>query len=350
MSATSGISPSQDLLAQFSAAIDSKETRFLKVSIQNESLVHDLSIPVEGSIKQDLSKLQQSTVLKDDVPAYILTKLDEPPTEWLAISYVPDAAKVRDKMLYAATRNSLMKALGSNLFTDALFATSKADLTPEAYEAHQRHIAAPKPLSAREQQMADIRAAESGGIYEGSRARVNHIGTGVGLNWSDEVEHAVKELGAGQGCRLVVIKIDTPSETLVLDSVSDISVESLGSTLPSSDPCYAFFAWPHEDSTTRRDIVFIYSCPSSSPVKHRMVYSSGSSSVFQSAKSIIASSAIFSQLASRKVETSDPTELTEAYLKLELGLTGATSSLSSRSDSTDGSKPFAKPRGPTKRR
>jgi len=82
------------------------------------------------------------------------------------------------------------------------------DLTPEAYASHKRHIAAPKPMSAREQEMADIRAAEreaGGGGYDGSRSRQNHVGTGVGLNWLPEVEEAVRELGTGNGSRLVAI-------------------------------------------------------------------------------------------------------------------------------------------------
>jgi twinfilin-like protein len=108
-------------------------------------------------------------------------------------------------MLYASTRASLLKSLGSTLFTDTIFATSTADLTSEAYAAHQRHIAAPKPLSSREQEMADIRTVESGSVYEGSRARASHIGTGVGLPWSQEVEDAVRDLGTGDGCAVVVV-------------------------------------------------------------------------------------------------------------------------------------------------
>lgn len=60
--------------------------------------MHDLSLDASGSLQDDLLKLQQDDVLQDDVPAYILARLDEPPTEWLAISYVPDSAKIRDKV------------------------------------------------------------------------------------------------------------------------------------------------------------------------------------------------------------------------------------------------------------
>jgi twinfilin-like protein len=109
-------------------------------------------------------------------------------------------------MLYASSRSSLFKSLGSTVFTDSIYATSKADLTPEAYQAHLRHLAAPKPLSAREQEMADVRAAESGSAtYEGSRARANHVGSGVGFKWVPEVEEAVTELGRGDNCAIIVL-------------------------------------------------------------------------------------------------------------------------------------------------
>lgn len=110
------------------------------------------------------------------------------------------------QMLYAATRANLLKSLGSALFTDSVFATSKADLTADAYRAHQQHNTAPKPLSSREQELADLRQAENATSgYSGSRARVNHIGTGVGLDWAAEAEHAVTELAQEDGPNLVVL-------------------------------------------------------------------------------------------------------------------------------------------------
>ena len=108
-------------------------------------------------------------------------------------------------MLYASTRSSLLKALGSSLFTDTLFATSKDDLTPEGYSSHRLHMAAPQPLSAREREMADVRAAETDGTYEGSRARASHVGNGISLRWSQDAEDAIKQLGEGDSNVLVVL-------------------------------------------------------------------------------------------------------------------------------------------------
>lgn len=111
-------------------------------------------------------------------------------------------------MLYASTRNSLTKSLGSSLLTSSLFATSQTDLYPSSYLAHLKHMAAPKPLSAREQEMADIKAAEreaGGDAGGGSRGRVNHVGTGVSVGWSEDVETAVRGLAEEEGGKLVVV-------------------------------------------------------------------------------------------------------------------------------------------------
>lgn len=120
-------------------------------------------------------------------------------------------------MLYASTRNSLTKSLGSTHFTDSIFATSKADLTPSAYAAHRAHISAPKPLSSREQEMEDVRAAErlaGGTSYTGMQARRNH--GAVGLAWPEDVEAAVKELGEGDGDRLLLLVNNPENWSLVI--------------------------------------------------------------------------------------------------------------------------------------
>lgn len=111
-------------------------------------------------------------------------------------------------MLYASTRNTLTKSLGSTHFTDSLYANSKSDLTSSAYAAHKAHMAAPQPLSTREQEMADVRAAEreaGGSSYESARARRNHIGSGVGLAWNPDVESALQDLAQSDQDMLIII-------------------------------------------------------------------------------------------------------------------------------------------------
>jgi twinfilin-like protein len=94
-------------------------------------------------------------------------------------------------------------------------------------------------------------------------------------------------------------------------------------------------------------IVFIYSCPSSSPIKHRMLYSTGSATTFQAVKNILNSSSFLISVQSRRIETSDPQELNEAFLIAELGLDA---NKESGIVAVDGSKAFARPKGPPRRR
>jgi twinfilin-like protein len=113
MSATSGIAVSPELVSTFADAVSSKNVRFLKISIQNglhhcsqlyltfnfnlaEALVIDTTIPPLSTLENDLNRLQ--SLLDDDVPAYVLVRLDDPPSAWLAVHYVPDTARVRDKV------------------------------------------------------------------------------------------------------------------------------------------------------------------------------------------------------------------------------------------------------------
>ena len=108
-------------------------------------------------------------------------------------------------MLYASSRNNLTKALGSAPFTDSIYATSKADVDAKAYASHRASLAAPKPMTAREKEIEEIKAAESrSATYDGSRARKSHVGK-IGFTWTPEVEQAVKELGESDEGRVLIL-------------------------------------------------------------------------------------------------------------------------------------------------
>lgn len=67
--------------------------------------------------------------LDTTTPAYIFVRLDEKNStneyKWLFLCYVPDHAKVRDKMLYASTRATLTRELGDYRFVDSIYGTEK---------------------------------------------------------------------------------------------------------------------------------------------------------------------------------------------------------------------------------
>lgn len=67
--------------------------------------------------------------LDTNTPAYIFIRFDEKSStdeyKWLFLCYVPDNAKVRDKMIYASTRATLTRELGDYRFTDSIYGTDK---------------------------------------------------------------------------------------------------------------------------------------------------------------------------------------------------------------------------------
>jgi len=347
MSAPSGIAVGDDLQQSFNASITGNQNaRFIFAAIRNESIALDQTLEPQGSFEDDLSLLQDA--LKPDTPAYILAKLDGPSNTWISISYVPDIANIRPKMLYAASRAAITKELGSSYFVDNIFATSKGDLTLEAYEAHLAHNAAPKPLSAKEREIQEAREAEKGAepVYEGSRARRNHVGNPIGFPWDPKTEAAIQSFAENHLVELIILTIDVATETLHLHSQeTEISVNAVGSKLPQSEAVYALYRWKHTESEqAKEDIVFIYSCPTSSPVKLRMLYSSGIGTLVNAIKGRLGPE----QPIAKRIELSDPDEVNENFIRLELGY-GAQSD-SKALNSTDNNKRFARPKAPARKR
>jgi twinfilin-like protein len=80
-----------------------------------------------------------------------------------------------------------------------------------------------------------------------------------------------------------------------------------------------------------------------------MVYSSGALIFFRKVKSLLGDESGF-VLAQRKIETSDPKELTEAFLKEELDLGNSDGNGGGNNNPRSGGKPFARPKGPGRRR
>ncbi|KAG8821937.1 Twinfilin-1 [Serendipita sp. 401] len=345
MSSVSGIAATPELVSAFADAIRNDDVRVFKISIVNETLVNDQTWPKSGDLMHDFERIQ--TYVEDNVPAYLLVRLDTTPTsEWLAISYVPDTAKVRDKMLYASTQSALKKALGDSRFKDSIFATSKDDLTPDSYAAHLQHMAAPKPRSAREAEMENIRMAEreaGTNTYEGMRVKRSHVAGAMGLKWAQDAEDAVKSLKDADSSEssFVLLSVDPEVEELILAKTSKgVTPKEVASSIFTDAPSFTLYSWPHlnngEETTS---VVLIYTCPPTSLIKQKMVYSAQVNMLVHTAKG-------WGVPIARRTEISDPQEINDEFLMQELGHSPEASSTSASAGRTA----FAKPRGPPRRK
>jgi twinfilin len=83
--------------------------------------------------------------------------------------------------------------------------------------------------------------------------------------------------------------------------------------------------------------VFIYSCPTTSPVKLRMLYSSGIGSLVNAIKDRLGSDPIV-----KRIELSDPKEINEEFIRVQLGY--------EKMGDDKVITTFARPKGPTRKK
>lgn len=142
-------------------------------------------------------------------------------------------------MLYASSRPALTKALTS---LDTLSVSSKSELTPSAYLDRLSQQGAPPPISSREREIEDARAAERADAVHGtitSRSRVSHLGSaGLGLKWAEEAIQAVEAFQSFDDNNLLAIfRIDVASEILSLIHKEPCDPEDVSTNLPAETPC-----------------------------------------------------------------------------------------------------------------
>ncbi|KAA1121113.1 Twinfilin-1 [Puccinia graminis f. sp. tritici] len=246
MASQSGIGISEALSTAFVDAVSNKGSlRLILVQIENESLVPSLVRPPTES-KTEVEDFELlGDILQDDKPAYVLFRLgDNAEKDWLFISYVPDQAKVRDKMLYASTRATISRQLGDSNFKDSMFATTKDDLTPKGYLAHLASQKAQAPMTLRERELADIKAAEGADLSSmGTAMRSSNVwGSGdntvnanLGLKWHEDAQKSLSSWSAEDGGPIVqFIETSNPEEVDIDYIKSELGSSSLSTSNPNS--------------------------------------------------------------------------------------------------------------------
>jgi twinfilin-like protein len=98
-----------------------------------------------------------------------------------------------------------------------------------------------------------------------------------------------------------------------LASSTSTPISSLSSTISSSEPRYSFYRYTHTyDGTTSSPTLFIYTCPSGSKIKERMLYAASSRSAIQLAE------AEAGLKVEKKIEASSPDEISEESIDGDL--------------------------------
>ncbi|SAM02438.1 hypothetical protein [Absidia glauca] len=334
MSNQSGIKVTDELAKTFAEAVANGDVRILRVSIVNETMVCTATEKVEGSFDEDYNKVESH--LEDKTPAYILVRTDERTSgmeyNWILLCYVPDDAKVRDKMLYASTKATLTKELGDSKFSDSIYGTKKSEFSHDGYKKHLAHKNADAPLTQRERELAEIKAAEAQTVsdYQGTSTRKTYA-PGLAFPLTDPAIEALQALKQDKASRPHnFVSLSLNKETIELDDASDVNVKDLKNKINAGAPRFTFYVLEHQhQGESKEAIVFIYTCPPSSKIREKMLYSSSKANVITGATNKADITVL------KKFETSDASDVTEDYLTDDLyPVTRSTTSSSSSSSSS----------------
>lgn len=177
--------------------MSSPNQRGLVAGIQNEQLAPLQPIPSESTdFFSDLSAL--TSLIRENEAAYIILRRHADASDgYVAVTYVPDTAPVRSKMLFASTRLTLVRELGLERFRETIFATTKAELTAEGWWRHDKHGEIQAPLTQEERALQGVKEAEAE-ASRGTGTRSSHVSSGVNFPIAEEALQALRGLEGGQ--------------------------------------------------------------------------------------------------------------------------------------------------------
>jgi twinfilin-like protein len=92
-----------------------------------------------------------------------------------------------------------------------------------------------------------------------------------------------------------------------------VSASSVGRTISATEPRYSFFRYTYnsDDGSSLSPILFVYTCPTASKIKERMIYATSRRFAVRVAETEVGLK------VEKTLEMSDPEELTESSIEEE---------------------------------
>lgn len=257
MSNQSGISANEELLNAIRTA-ENNGVVIIEAKISKDSTVVEL--------KNKYNEVNNLLNDLDSEPSYILIKDNaKSPDLYDFISFVPDLAPVRSKMLYASTKNTLLRQIGSNVINKQVMLSEPQEIIDfinfsSNGGSEQTLLTESEKIGLQiNEEQRNMRATQ------GHQLVSQNNGTPNSLTF---------EVNTGSGSfnslfesnNVIAFKINMDNEKVEI--VEQKTINSPNEiTLISDSPSYTIYK-------NGSLYYFIYSCPSGSKVKERMLYAS----------------------------------------------------------------------------
>ncbi|KEZ42688.1 Cofilin tropomyosin-type actin-binding protein [Scedosporium apiospermum] len=312
----SGISASKELVSQFNDLLTSVSHFGLLVNIANESLSpFKLLTSASSDFDSNLSLLAPHLQPKEAL--YIILRRYPTSPRLVAITYVPDTAPVRQKTLFASTRLTLVRELGSEHFRESIFATTPEELTAEGFRKHDAHAKLAAPLTEEEESLGAVKRAEMEAGF-GSGKKEIHLSKHFAMPVKEDALAAITEVGQEGGRVAVMLKINPQTESveLVQENPRPNSINELTRVISDTEPRFTFYRYTHtHNGAESSPVLFIYTCPATAgnkAIKNRMLYPLMKRAVLEVATSNCGLN------IEKKFEVEEPSEVTEESVLAEL--------------------------------
>lgn len=274
MSAQSGIVANVELSTKL---VEAKQgsIRLLHMQIEDEQIQLRKVIPISGDWKSDFDKSIQP-LLDLTNASYILYRLDSKNNlgyEWLLLTWIPNEAHVKQKTLYASTRNTFRRLFGEGYLADDILCHDKHDISLAGYEVHLACKKAPAPLTHAEAQAQEVASDQ---IVHASIDDGHSSMGGLAFGLTASSVQSVKEFADGK-LNYLQFQIDIPKEEIfVSESKSNLKPEEIGTLIPPNTGSYQLYRFVHDfEGAKCSSVVFLHTIPGyQSPIKERMLYSS----------------------------------------------------------------------------
>lgn len=293
MSASTAIPISPDLVDLF----NSGSNRYIIVRIDNELLVKSYAHPLGASLESDWKTISQNI---GDGAAYVLVR-KAGPKEWLSITYVPDGTKIKDKMVYAATKATLLSHLGYQNFSDELHANNQEELSWEHYQGTLKPSLCYSHAEEIRMEVNKLEDAER--TFRSQKARPLSGSGGyhsVAMPFSASAKSSMQEFANGTA-NFVELTINDAKTGVDATKTKTVDTSSANREMHTGEP--RFYLLKYQGKT-----VLVYACPSKSPQRLRMVYSTSKPSVIEQVESQ-------GVRIAKSSEVSEPSEVTEQYIR-----------------------------------
>lgn len=313
MSHKTGIKSNNELLNFFAKCKKkSSKVRLVKVSIINEELALDDQKDIKKDWESDFDKYIGN--VDENTPCYLLFRLDEFNKSvdsyfWMLVSWTPDTATTRDKMIYASTKSTLKLEFGTSNLKEEYHATSLEEMSLDGYKKNKVFQQASTPLTQHEQEMNELRRTEvKTNIGIDSRHQTM---SGLNCPISEAAQQAIRDIQRGS-YNYLNFEIDLEKEEINIAKAETIEVTQLSKLMPTDHARFHIFLFKHYyEGDYQESFIFIYSMAANCSVKERMMYSSCKAPFLDR---IVTLGIDFT----KKLEVDDPSELSEENLLSEL--------------------------------